>query len=122
MQESGVELSVADVSVRRRLSFLDYMAGGCEIQCMLAVDFSSNNAPIDNPSSFHYAGEQSCSKRKVSIALASFPLLPQLVLCTAVELYLTLSVVVCNAAIVEALQSRFTLINHLAFSEYQHTL
>ena len=59
MQESGVELSVTDVSVRRRLSFLDYMAGGCEIQCMLAVDFSSNNAPIDNPSSFHYAGEQS---------------------------------------------------------------
>ena len=53
------------VSVRRRLSFLDYMAGGCEIQCMLAVDFSSNNAPIDNPSSFHYAGEQSHGKRKV---------------------------------------------------------
>ena len=64
MQESGVELSVTDVSVNRRLSFLDYMAGGCEIQCMLAVDFSSNNAPIDNPASFHYAGEQPLSKRK----------------------------------------------------------
>ena len=48
---------MAEVSVRRRLSFLDYMAGGCEIQCMLAVDFSANNAPIDDPSSFHYAGE-----------------------------------------------------------------
>ena len=48
---------MAEVSVRRRLSFLDYMAGGCEIQCMLAADFSTNNAPIDDPSSFHYAGE-----------------------------------------------------------------
>ena len=64
MQESGAELSVTDVSVRRRLSFLDYMAGGCEIQCMLAVDFSSNNASIDNPSSFHYAGKQPSRRRK----------------------------------------------------------
>ena len=76
MQESGVELSVTDVSVRRRLSFLDYMAGGCEIQCMLAVDFSSNNAPIDNPSSFHYAGEQSCSKRKVKHSIGFFSFAP----------------------------------------------
>ena len=48
-----------ELSVRRRLSFLDYMAGGCEIQCMLAVDFSSSNAPIDDPSSFHFAGTES---------------------------------------------------------------
>lgn len=67
MQESGVEMSVTDVSVRRRLSFLDYMAGGCEIQCMLAVDFSSNNAPIDNPASFHYAGEQPSNERNIQL-------------------------------------------------------
>ena len=59
MQETGVELTVIELSVRRRLSFLDYMAGGCEIQCMLAVDFSSSNAPIDDPSSFHFAGIKS---------------------------------------------------------------
>ena len=58
MQESGAELSMTEVSVRRRLSFLDYMAGGCEIQCMLAVDFSSANAPIDDPASLHFAGKQ----------------------------------------------------------------
>ena len=56
VQETGTELTVMDLSVRRRLSFLDYMAGGCEIQCMLAVDFSSSNAPLDDPSSFHFAG------------------------------------------------------------------
>ena len=56
VQETGAELTVMELSVRRRLSFLDYMAGGCEIQCMLAVDFSSSNAPIDDPSSFHFAG------------------------------------------------------------------
>ena len=56
VQETGAELTVVELSVRRRLSFLDYMAGGCEIQCMLAVDFSSSNAPIDDPSSFHFAG------------------------------------------------------------------
>ncbi|CAL5224069.1 g6694 [Coccomyxa viridis] len=71
-KESGVELSVTDVSVRRRLSFLDYMAGGCEIQCMLAVDFSSNNAPIDDPSSFHYAGPDGQSASVYERTMAAF--------------------------------------------------
>lgn len=63
---------MAEVSVRRRLSFLDYMAGGCEIQCMLAVDFSANNAPIDDPSSFHYAGE--CMSSRLPVVMpASWP-------------------------------------------------
>ena len=59
VQETGAELTVVELSVRRRLSFLDYMAGGCEIQCMLAVDFSSSNAPIDDPSSFPLCWYQS---------------------------------------------------------------
>ena len=88
MQESGVELSVTDVSVRRRLSFLDYMAGGCEIQCMLAVDFSSNNAPIDNPTSFHYAGEQPLSKPQARHSTDCITLLQQ-VWHASMGLYLT---------------------------------
>ena len=54
-QEAGA-LSVGGVSVQRRLSFLDYMAGGCEIQCMIAIDFSGSNAPTTDPASCHYAG------------------------------------------------------------------
>jgi hypothetical protein len=54
-QDAG-GLSILEASVKRRLSFLDYMAGGCEIQCLIAIDFSGNNPPPDNPSSCHYAG------------------------------------------------------------------
>lgn len=43
--------------MQRRLSFLDYMAGGCEIQCMIAIDFSGSNAPTTDPASCHYAGK-----------------------------------------------------------------
>ena len=99
MQESGVELSLTDVSVRRRLSFLDYMAGGCEIQCMLAVDFSCNNAPIDDPSSFHYAGEQSHWKRLLKHSTDCVVPIPPQTWCTSIELSFTLPVVVRNVAI-----------------------
>ena len=54
-QEAGA-LGVADLVVRRRLSFLDYMAGGCEINFMCAIDFSGANAPPADPASGHYAG------------------------------------------------------------------
>ena len=54
-QEAGA-VSLGGVSVRRRLSFLDYMAGGCEIQCMVAIDFSGGNSPTNDPASCHYAG------------------------------------------------------------------
>ncbi|CAK0732781.1 hypothetical protein CVIRNUC_000181 [Coccomyxa viridis] len=71
-KETGVELTVIELSVRRRLSFLDYMAGGCEIQCMLAVDFSSSNAPIDDPSSFHFAGADGQSASVYERSMAAF--------------------------------------------------
>lgn len=58
-QDKGA-LIVEDVAVRRRLSFLDYMAGGCEIQCMIAIDFSGGNPPTNEPSSCHYAGSIPC--------------------------------------------------------------
>ena len=54
-QEAGI-LSVGGASVRRRLSFLDYMAGGCEIQCMITIDFSGSNPPTNDPVSCHFAG------------------------------------------------------------------
>lgn len=34
------------------------MAGGCEIQCMVAIDFSGGNPPTNNPASCHFAGKR----------------------------------------------------------------
>lgn len=62
-QEAGT-LSLGRVSVRRQLSFLDYMAGGCEIQCMVAIDFSGGNSPTNDPASCHYAGKRPSLHRR----------------------------------------------------------
>ncbi len=35
-------------------TFLDYVAGGCEITMMLAIDFTSSNKIPTDPESLHY--------------------------------------------------------------------
>ncbi|CAL8465746.1 g5282 [Coccomyxa elongata] len=70
-KEAGA-LAVGGVSVQRRLSFLDYMAGGCEIQCMIAIDFSGSNAPTTDPTSCHYAGPDGQTASVYERAMAAF--------------------------------------------------
>ncbi|KAK9918166.1 hypothetical protein WJX75_001865 [Coccomyxa subellipsoidea] len=70
-KEAGT-LSLGGVSVRRQLSFLDYMAGGCEIQCMVAIDFSGGNSPTNDPASCHYAGPDGQSASVYERAMAAF--------------------------------------------------
>ena len=54
-QDAGC-LALEGLAVRRRPSFLDYMAGSCEINFMCAIDFSAGNLPPGNPASGHHAG------------------------------------------------------------------
>ena len=54
-QEAGC-LCVRGATVRRTLSFLDYMAGGCEINFMCALDFSGGNALAEDTASAHHTG------------------------------------------------------------------
>ena len=37
-----------------RPSFLDYIFGGCEIQLIIAIDFTGSNGDPRNPTSHHY--------------------------------------------------------------------
>jgi copine 5/8/9 len=50
---SGV-LHCLNCQVERVPSFLDFIRGGCEINMMVAVDFTASNGKVNNPKSLHY--------------------------------------------------------------------
>lgn len=47
---------VDSISVRQKHSFLEYLAGGTEIQLMIAVDFTASNGDPRDSKSLHYMG------------------------------------------------------------------
>ena len=69
-QDAGL-LVVSGATVRRTLSFLDYMAGGCEINFMCALDFSGGNAPAEDPASAHHTGTDGQAPSVYERALAA---------------------------------------------------
>jgi len=56
--DSG-QLVVAGTAVIRVPSFLEYIAGGCQINMMVAVDFTGSNGNPLTPGSLHYIGDRS---------------------------------------------------------------
>ena len=52
-KNSGV-LHVQDVEMIKVPSFLDYIRGGCEVQLMVAIDFTRSNGDPNLPDSLHY--------------------------------------------------------------------
>lgn len=48
------KLHVVGFKVQPRVSFLDYIFGGCEIGVHVVIDFTSSNRPADDPYSLHY--------------------------------------------------------------------
>lgn len=47
-------LSVVTADILNRPTLVDYVTGGCEINLMVAVDFTISNGPPDDPTSLHY--------------------------------------------------------------------
>jgi len=45
-------------SRKLKVQFLDYLASGLQISCMMAIDFTKSNGLITEPTSLHYTGEQ----------------------------------------------------------------
>jgi hypothetical protein len=37
-----------------RVTFLDYIFGGCEIGVHVAIDYTLSNGPVKDPESLHY--------------------------------------------------------------------
>ena len=44
------------IKVDQRVSFLDYVFGGCEIKVNIAVDFTRSNGEVNEPNSLHFIG------------------------------------------------------------------
>jgi len=54
-KNSGV-LHLDGVSVNPVFSFIDYITGGCQMHCTVAVDFTASNGAPQDPRSLHYSG------------------------------------------------------------------
>lgn len=55
---NGIKLYITDFKCEDRVTFLDYIFGGCEIGVHVSIDYTlSNGAPTD-PRSLHYINPQ----------------------------------------------------------------
>jgi len=51
---NGAQLQIAEFSCEERVSFLDFIFGGCEIGVQVAIDFTLSNGRVTAPDSLHY--------------------------------------------------------------------
>ena len=49
---------MSGITCEDRVSFLDYIFGGCEIGVQVAVDFTLSNGRVDSRDSLHYINPQ----------------------------------------------------------------
>lgn len=54
LQDKGMDVSLSKVILQKRVTFLDYIFGGCEISLQVAVDFTASNGEVSNQNSLHY--------------------------------------------------------------------
>lgn len=47
-------VAIDRVLIQKRVTFLDYIFGGCEISLQVALDFTASNGNVQNPNSLHY--------------------------------------------------------------------
>lgn len=63
---SGLVRSVA-VTVTPQPSFLDYISGGCELNFMVAIDFTGSNGMPSSPTSLHYMNPMGPNQYQMAI-------------------------------------------------------
>jgi len=54
LHDKVMDVVLSHVIVQKRVSFLDYIFGGCEISLQVAIDFTASNGGIDQPGSLHF--------------------------------------------------------------------
>lgn len=56
--DGGTSITITGFKLEERISFLDYIFGGCEINVHVAIDFTLSNGVPTNPKSLHYLNRQ----------------------------------------------------------------
>lgn len=47
-----------NIEIKKKVSFLDYIFGGCDVSLHVNIDFTMSNKPPNNPTSLHFWGPQ----------------------------------------------------------------
>jgi vacuolar-type H+-ATPase subunit F/Vma7 len=61
------EIRLVKVEVTKEPSFLDYIYGGCSINLVIGIDFTSSNGHPSGPSSLHYINKQSLNQYQTAL-------------------------------------------------------
>jgi len=48
------QLQIVNISIESQPSFFEYITGGVEINCHVAIDFTASNGDVNKPTSLHY--------------------------------------------------------------------
>jgi hypothetical protein len=72
---SGV-LHFSSVKATQLHTFTDYIRGGCEINLMVAIDFTASNGKQDHPQSLHFIGSQKDNEYQQAIRSVASVLTP----------------------------------------------
>ena len=54
LEDQSLSITIDKVVVQKRVTFLDYIFGGCEISLQVAIDFTASNGEVSNPGSLHF--------------------------------------------------------------------
>jgi len=57
-KHSRGQVNLRQCNIRQRFSFLDFITGGCEINLMVAIDFTASNGDPKDHRSLHFTGNQ----------------------------------------------------------------
>nr|CAD7433582.1 unnamed protein product [Timema monikensis] len=52
--ENSGQIRLNSIEIRKIFTFMDYIKGGCQIHCSIAIDFTGSNGDPLTPSSLHY--------------------------------------------------------------------
>uniref|UniRef100_A0A183DD60 Copine domain-containing protein n=1 Tax=Gongylonema pulchrum TaxID=637853 RepID=A0A183DD60_9BILA len=66
-KESG-RLLFANVSVFHENSFIDYIAGGTQLDFFVAIDMTASNGRVTDPSSLHFIGIEHPNEYQIAIS------------------------------------------------------
>jgi len=69
-------VNVKSIELRKRYGFLEYLAGGCDIQLMVAVDFTASNGNPADRNSLHYMSQGKMNQYQAALTAVGAVLEP----------------------------------------------